>query len=195
MFEGKIIIFSAPSGAGKTTLVKYLLAHNSDLAFSVSATTRACRPGEVHGKDYYFISKEEFEKHIANHDFVEYEEVYAGTYYGTLKSEIERIWAQNKHVIIDADVKGGLNIKKQYKERALSVFVQPPNIQILEQRLRTRNTDSEESIRKRMEKAISEITFGEKFDVVILNDNLDKACAEAQAVYERFKNQSSQYAS
>jgi len=195
MFEGKIIIFSAPSGAGKTTLVKHLLANNPDLGFSVSVTTRLCRQGEIPGKDYYFFSKELFETYIKQNAFVEYEEVYAGTYYGTLKSEIERIWGEHKHVIIDADVKGGLNIKSQYGERALSVFVQPPNVAILEQRLRARNTDSEESIRKRMEKALSEITYGDKFDAVILNDDLAKACAEAQHLFDNFKNQHTQYAS
>jgi guanylate kinase len=186
MQEGKVIIFSAPSGAGKTTIVRYLIEHNPILAFSVSATTRARRAGETDGKDYYFLTKNDFEQKIADNQFVEYEEVYEGTYYGTLKAEIERIWASGKHVIIDADVQGGINMKKFFGEKALSIFIIPPSVEILEQRLRSRSTDSEESIRKRIDKAAYEMSFGDKFDKSIYNDNLNKACAEAQELLDNF---------
>lgn len=177
--EGKLIIFSAPSGAGKTTIVRRLLADLPVLQFSVSATTRAARGEEQHGKDYYFLSKDDFLHKIANHEFVEFEEVYEGTFYGTLRAEIERIWAEGKQVIFDVDVVGGLHLKKKFGERALAVFVQPPSVEILAQRLTSRGTDSQESLQKRIAKAEQELAYAHQFDVVILNDDLEKACKEA----------------
>src|SRR6187402_1043891 len=149
--QGKLLIFCAPSGSGKTTIVKHLLATNSNLGFSISACTRDRRGRhEINGKDYYFLTPDEFKTKIDNNEFVEYEEVYPGAYYGTLKSEIERVWSEGKHVIFDVDVKGGLSLKKYYKERALAVFVKVPSMEVLEERLRERKTDSEESISARL---------------------------------------------
>lgn len=184
--EGKLVIFSAPSGAGKTTIVKYLLEQFPELQFSVSATTRAQRGAEQQGKDYYFLSKDDFLHKIANHEFVEFEEVYEGTYYGTLRAEIERIWAEGKHVIFDVDVVGGLHLKKKFGEKALAVFVQPPSVKVLIERLTGRDTDSEESLKKRIAKAEEELTYAHQFDVAILNDELDKACAEAKRIIKDF---------
>lgn len=185
--QGKIIIFSAPSGAGKTTIVKHLLNVNPALSFSISACTRDKRGRkEVHGKDYYFITPEEFRKKIDEDAFVEWEEVYEGAFYGTLKSEIERIWSTGKHVILDVDVKGGLSIKNFYKDRALGVFVKPPSVEELAKRLNSRNTDSEASISARVFKAKFELTFEDKFDVVIVNDDLERAFAEAEKVVSDF---------
>lgn len=186
MKEGKLIIFSAPSGAGKTTLVKYLLSKNLNLAFSISATTRARRGEEIDGKDYYFLSREDFENKIAHEEFVEFEEVYAGTYYGTLKKEVERIWEEGKHVIFDVDVVGGLNLKKQYGDAALSVFVKPPSVDALRDRLTKRGTDTTDSVMKRLAKATSEIHFASEFDKVVLNDTLEHACAEAEKIVTEF---------
>ncbi|MBB6611395.1 guanylate kinase [Pontibacter sp. Tf4] len=185
--QGKIIIFSAPSGAGKTTIVKHLLSVNPDLNFSISACTRDKRGRtEVNGKDYYFITPEDFKKKIANDEFVEWEEVYEGAFYGTLKSEIERIWASGKHAILDVDVKGGLSIKHFYKERALAVFVKPPSIEELANRLQARNTDSASSISSRVFKAKFEMEFEDQFDEVIVNDNLETACAKAEKLVNDF---------
>lgn len=184
--DGKLIIFSAPSGAGKTTIVKHLLANCADIQFSVSATTRAQRGAEQHGKDYYFLSKDDFLHKIANHEFVEFEEVYEGTFYGTLRAEIERIWSEGKHVIFDVDVVGGLHLKKKFGEQALAVFVQPPSLAVLIERLTGRGTDSEESLKKRIAKAEEELSYADKFDVVILNDELQKACMEAEQTINRF---------
>lgn len=185
--QGKIIIFSAPSGAGKTTIVKHLLNVNPDLNFSISACTRDKRGRtEVNGKDYYFITPEDFKKKIANDEFVEWEEVYEGAFYGTLKSEIERIWASGKHAILDVDVKGGLSIKHFYKERALAVFVKPPSIDELAKRLTARNTDSASSISSRVFKAKFEMEFEDQFDEVIVNDNLETACAKAEKLVNDF---------
>lgn len=176
----KCVIFSAPSGAGKTTIVRYLLGCNLDLAFSVSACSREKRPGEVDGKDYYFLGVEGFKNKIANNEFLEWEEVYKDNFYGTLKAEIERIWQSGKHVIFDVDVKGGLNLKKIFGDKALAVFVMPPSIEMLEKRLRSRNTETEESVKRRMGKAQQELNTAKDFDVILLNDDLETACNEAR---------------
>ena len=176
--EKRLVIVSAPSGAGKTTIVKYLLSCNLGLAFSVSATTRAIRPGEVDGRDYFFIPEAEFKKQIEAGELLEWEEVYKGTYYGTLKSEVDRMLSKGLNVIFDVDVVGGLNIKKAFGENALSVFVSPPSVADLEARLNSRNTDSEETIRKRIDKARWEMEFAPKFDFILVNDSLDTAKAE-----------------
>ncbi|MBF8964793.1 guanylate kinase [Pontibacter sp. FD36] len=187
--QGKIIIFSAPSGAGKTTIVKHLLQVNPLLAFSISACTRDKRGRtEENGKDYYFITPEEFKQKIAKDEFVEWEEVYEGAFYGTLKSEIERIWKSGKHVILDVDVKGGLSIKHFYKDRALAVFVKPPSIEELAKRLQARNTDSASSISSRVFKAEFEMKFEDQFDKVIVNDNLQEACSKAEKLVNEFLN-------
>ncbi|WP_134089584.1 guanylate kinase [Olivibacter sp. XZL3] len=178
--EGKLIIFSAPSGAGKTTIVKWLLEKfNDKISFSISASTRAPREGEVDGKDYYFISKEEFLHRIAKKEFVEFEEVYSGTFYGTLRAEIERVWSEGKAVIFDIDVIGGLHLKKKFGDNALAIFVQPPTLDVLIERLRGRGTDTEEKLKERIEKADKELAYADKFDVILKNDDLDRACQEA----------------
>ncbi|MBN2172923.1 MAG: guanylate kinase [Bacteroidales bacterium] len=184
--QGKVVIFSAPSGAGKTTIVKHLLSLNLGLEFSVSATTRIIRDEETHGKDYYFLSLEEFKRGIENRDFLEWQEVYKDHYYGTLKSEVDRIWQKGKHVIFDVDVVGGLNIKKIYGEKALAVFVQPPSPDMLEERLRNRSTESEDNLHKRIDKAAHELTFASRFDRVIINDDLQKALNEAEIMVSDF---------
>jgi guanylate kinase len=184
----KLVIFSAPSGAGKTTLVQYLLKSDLNLGFSVSAASRQKRTNEVDGIDYYFITPESFKNKIATGDFLEWEEVYKDHYYGTLKSEVERILQNGHHVIFDVDVKGGLNIKKYYGNRALAVFVMPPGIQRLEERLRGRQTESESSIRNRVAKAAGEIEFAPEFDRIIINDDLEKACSEAYKLVRDFLN-------
>ncbi|MFT2007339.1 guanylate kinase [Pontibacter sp. 13R65] len=185
--QGKIIIFSAPSGAGKTTIVKHLLQVNPKLDFSISACTRDKRGrSEENGKDYYFITPEDFKKRIENDEFVEWEEVYEGAFYGTLKSEIERIWASGKYPILDVDVKGGLSIKEFYKDNALAIFVKPPSIEELAKRLTARNTDSTSSISSRVFKAEFELRFENKFDKVIVNDNLEEAFAKAEKLVAEF---------
>jgi guanylate kinase len=185
---GKAIIFSAPSGSGKTTIVKHLLDNNPDLGFSISASTRDKRGRkEKNGVDYYFLSPEEFKKKIDNNEFIEWEEVYAGNFYGTLKSEIERLWNDGKNVIFDVDVKGGINLKKYFGDKALSVFVKVPSLEILKQRLDERGTETEESLSRRIFKAKFEMTFQDKFDVVLLNGDLATATAEAQKLYDRFR--------
>jgi len=187
MALGKLLIFSAPSGAGKTTIVKHLLKkYPSLLAFSVSATTRERRPHETDGKDYYFISPETFQQHIAAGDFLEYEQVYNGTFYGTLKSEVETIRRAGKHVIFDVDVVGGLNIKKQYGDDALAVFVKVSSIDELARRLMGRNTESEEKRRERVEKARREVQYADHFDVILLNDHLPTALQRAEELFEQF---------
>jgi guanylate kinase len=186
--SGKAIIFSAPSGSGKTTLVRHLLDNNPDLGFSISASTRDKRGRkEEHGKDYYFLTPDEFKKKIDNDEFIEWEEVYEGNYYGTLKTEIQRIWDEGKNVIFDVDVKGGLALKKYFGDKALSIFVKVPSIEILEQRLRGRGTESHASLSQRLFKAKFEMTFADKFDVVLVNEDLDKSLAEAQQLYDAFK--------
>lgn len=187
MNQGKLIIFSAPSGAGKTTIVHHLLNKFPDkLAFSISATTREARGSEIDGKDYYFISNEEFLHKVAKHEFVEFEEVYSGTFYGTLKSEIQRIWDEGKHVVFDIDVEGGLRLKKKYEEQALSIFVQPPSLEVLKERLKGRGTDSEEKLKERFAKAEKELSYAPKFDIVLKNNDLKVACAEAEELFLKF---------
>lgn len=186
--EGKAIIFSAPSGSGKTTIVKHLLKKNPDLGFSISASTRDKRGRtEAHGKDYYFLSPEEFKKKIDDNEFIEWEEVYEGNFYGTLKSEIQRIWDQGKNVIFDVDVKGGLNLKKYFGDKALAVFVKVPTLDVLKDRLSDRGTESSENISRRLFKANFEMSFQDQFDKVLINENLEKSLAEAQQLYEEFK--------
>lgn len=183
----KIIIIAAPSGAGKTSVVRHLLKVLPDkLAFSISAATRKPRNNEIHGVDYYFISAADFEKKIAEDAFVEWEMVYEGKYYGTLKQEVERIWAAEKAPLLDVDVKGGLHVKEKYPGQTLSLFIQPPSIEELERRLRSRGTESEESVKSRISKAAYELTFKDRFDFVILNDKLERACAEAEALVRTF---------
>lgn len=181
----KLIAFTAPSGAGKTTIVKHLLSKYDELAFSVSATTRAARPHEVHGKDYYFLSLEEWQQKIEEGDFLEWEEVYENQYYGSLKSEVERLWSIGKYVIFDMDVKGATNIKKIYGEKAITVFVKPPSSEILFTRLRNRQTESEESLRKRIARAAEELTYESTFDIVLLNDDLEVCLTKAEQIVEK----------
>ena len=182
-----VIIFSAPSGAGKSTIVNHLLGLRDDLEFSISATSRAPRGQEKHGTEYYFFSTEEFRQMIAEDKFVEYEEVYAGSFYGTLKSEVERIWAKGHAIVFDIDVQGGVNLKRIFGDKALSVFIQAPSVEVLRERLVGRGTDTEEAIEKRVAKAASEMEFAAgKFDHVLINDNLETALAEAERVIERF---------
>lgn len=186
MQEGKLVIFSAPSGAGKTTIVHHLLSKIPELEFSISATTRPKRGDEVHGRDYYFISKEEFLHKIAKKEFVEFEEVYTGTFYGTLRSEIERIWSKGKHVIFDIDVEGGLHLKKKFGDQALAVFVQPPSLEVLIERLTGRGTDSEEKLAERIIKADKELKYADRFDVIQKNYDLETACSEAVELVSNF---------
>lgn len=185
---GKLIIFSAPSGSGKSTIINYLLKQNLDLHFSISATSRAPRGAEQDGVEYYFLSPEEFRRRIANDEFLEYEEVYTDKYYGTLKSEVERILQEGKNVMFDVDVVGGCNIKKYYGDRALSVFIQPPCVAELRKRLEGRATDEPEVIECRIAKAEYELGFASRFDVIIINDQLEKAEAEALEVIQDFIN-------
>ena len=176
---GKCVILSAPSGAGKTTIVKHLLAQDLGLAFSVSATTRPARPNEIDGRDYHFLTEEAFKAHVEAGDLLEWEEVYPGRFYGTLRSEVERIWREGHHAIFDIDVIGGLHLKDIYKDQALAIFVSPPNITVLEQRLRSRGTENEETLNTRVDKARQEMAFASAFDHVLVNDDLDQACALA----------------
>lgn len=184
--KGKLVIFSAPSGAGKSTLVNYLLPQFPQLSFSISATSRAPRGQEEHGKDYYFLSSEEFKVRVAQDELLEWEEVYSGTYYGTLRTEVERIWSEGKVVVFDIDVVGALNLKKQFGDRALTLFVRAPSVEILEQRIRGRGTDSEEKIQQRVAKATIEMSRAPEFDKVVVNDDLNTAKAEALAILKDF---------
>lgn len=185
--NGKAIIFCAPSGSGKTTLVRHLLSVNENLGFSISACTRDKRGRkEVHGKDYYFLSIEEFQEKIRQEAFVEWEEVYPGGYYGTLKSEVERLWSEGKNVIFDVDVKGGLKLKEYFGEDALAIFVKVPSLEELENRLRSRGTETEESLSKRLYKVKFEMSFQDRFDVVLLNDSLEESFGKAEALYVAF---------
>ncbi len=187
--NGKCIIFSAPSGAGKTTLVHKLLESSPQFAFSVSACSREPRMNEIDGKDYYFIGVEGFQKKISENAFVEWEEVYKDNYYGTLKSELNRIWSEGKTVVFDVDVVGGLNLKKVFKNKALAIFVQPPSMEILEQRLRGRKTESEEKIQMRISKATEELKRSIEFDVVLENNILEEAVEKVKILANEFINQ------
>lgn len=186
-FEGKLFVFSAPSGSGKTTIVHHLLAKEAfNLAFSISATSRAPRGFEKHGEDYYFISLKDFKNYIKAGDFLEWEEVYRDNFYGTLKTEVERLWAQKKHVIFDIDVAGGLRIKKKFPEKTLSVFVKPPSIDELKIRLKKRKTESEDKINMRIAKASVELATAPQFDKIIKNYDLEIALKEAEALISDF---------
>lgn len=185
--KGKLIVFSAPSGSGKTTIVRHLLKQEDlNLEFSISAATREARDEEVNGKDYYFMSIEDFKKHIKNEDFVEWEEVYRDNFYGTLKSEVERIWAKGKNVIFDIDVAGGLRIKSKFPEETLAVFVKPPSVDELKRRLKERSTESDEKINMRIAKAHVELATAPQFDVVIKNYDLEVALEEANELVKNF---------
>lgn len=184
--NGKLIIFSAPSGSGKTTIVKHLLSTDLPLEFSISACNREKREGEKDGKDYYFLSDDEFRKKIKQNEFIEWEEVYPGRFYGTLKSEIDRIWKKGKHVLFDIDVLGGLNLKNKYGEKALSIFVQAPSREEIERRLRTRSTEDEASLTKRVSKIEKELTFAPSFDVILISDKLEQTLKEAETIVRSF---------
>ena len=178
--QGKLIVFSAPSGSGKTTIVRHLLGvEDLNLEFSISATSRAKRGTEEHGKDYYFLSAEEFKEKIKNDEFLEWEEVYRDNFYGTLKTEVERIWAKGKNVIFDIDVSGGLRIKRKYPDETLAVFVKPPSIDELKIRLKKRKTESEDKINMRVAKASAELATAPLFDTIVVNDTLEHALSEA----------------
>ena len=186
MDNRKAVIFSAPSGSGKSTIVSHILKLHPELKFSVSAASRAPRGDEKNGVAYWFISADEFRKRIADNEFVEYEEVYPGSFYGTLKSEVERIWDNGDAIIFDVDVKGGVNLKKYFGNRALSVFIQAPSVEVLRQRLVSRATDSPEAIERRVAKAAEEMTYADKFDHIIVNDDLQKAYADAEKLVDDF---------
>ena len=192
MKDGKLIVFSAPSGSGKTTIVRHLLKQEKlNLEFSISATSREKRGDEVDAKDYYFLSASAFKSKIKNDEFLEWEEVYRDNFYGTLKAEVERIWALGKHVIFDIDVSGGLRIKRKFPEQTLAVFVKPPSIDELKIRLKKRKTESEDKINMRIAKASAELATAPLFDVIIENDNLDNALKEAYSLVSDFINKSS----
>lgn len=184
--DGKLLIFSAPSGAGKTTIVKHLLEKFPQLEFSVSACSRMPRDGEVNGRDYYFLTTDEFRMKIAQGEFVEWEEVYPGSYYGTLWSEIKRIWAKGHHVMFDVDVKGGVNLKQKFPENSLAVFVMPPSIDELRERLLRRGTETEDSLAVRIGKAKEEMTYANRFDYILTNNQVETAFAEAEQIVEKF---------
>ncbi len=184
--QGKCVIISAPSGAGKTTIVHRLLEKRSRLAFSVSATSRERRAHEVDGRDYFFITADGFREHIADGAFIEWEEVYPGRFYGTLRSEIQRIWSEGRSPIFDVDVVGGLHLKAAFGDKALALFVAPPSLQVLEQRLRARGTETEQTLAVRIGKAEHELSFAPRFDATIVNDDLERACAEALDRVQRF---------
>ncbi len=189
MNKGKLIVFSAPSGSGKTTIVRHLLGIKElNLEFSISATSREKRGEEIHSKDYYFLSAKEFKTKIKNDEFLEWEEVYRDNFYGTLKTEVERIWALGKHVIFDIDVSGGLRIKRKFPDETLAVFVKPPSIDELKIRLKKRKTESADKINMRIAKASAELATAPLFDVIIENDNLEKALKEAESVVSEFIN-------
>lgn len=185
--QEKIIIIAAPSGAGKTSVTRHLLRTlPGQLAFSISCATRQPRNNEQHGVDYYFITADEFKDRINNNEFVEWEMVYAGKYYGTLKSELCRIWDMQKAPLLDVDVKGGINVQSQYPKQSLSLFIEPPSIQELERRLKARGTETPESLKARISKASYEMTFKDRFDHIIINDQLERACKEAEMIVRKF---------
>jgi|TARA_R110002020_G_scaffold279150_2_gene494888 guanylate kinase len=187
--QGKLIVFSAPSGSGKTTIVRHLLKQDHlNLAFSISATSREKRGTEEHAKDYYFLSAKDFKQHIKDDDFLEWEEVYRDNFYGTLKTEVERIWALGKNVIFDIDVSGGLRIKRKFPEQTIAIFVKPPSIDELKIRLKKRKTESDDKINMRISKASAELATAPLFDVIIENDNLEKALNEAEHLVSDFIN-------
>lgn len=186
--EGKLIIFSAPSGAGKSTIVKHLMKQKLGLEFSISATSRVPREGETDGKEYHFISAEEFRRKIRENAFIEWEEVYPEQFYGTLYSEVEGIWDRGGHAIFDIDVAGGVNLKKVYQERACAIFIKPPSMEVLEQRLRSRGSDDEGSLRKRIGKAILELEYAPRFDHIVINDSLERALKESETIVKEFLN-------
>ncbi len=183
---GKILIFSAPSGSGKSTLIGHLMSIGLPLGFSISATSRAPRGNEQNGVEYYFLTEADFRQKIANNEFVEYEEVYGGSLYGTLRSEVQRIWNEGKTIVFDVDVIGGLNIKKIYADQALSIFIQPPSVDALRQRLIGRGTDSAEKIEQRLAKATKELSYATQFDRIVINDNLEQAKVDIENVVRKF---------
>ncbi|MGW8315489.1 MAG: guanylate kinase [Bacteroidales bacterium] len=184
--NGKLFIFSAPSGSGKSTIVQHLIHRDLGLAFSISATSREPRTDEKDGREYYFLSPGAFRERISRDEFIEWEEVYPGKYYGTLRSELDRIWASGKHALFDIDVMGGLNLKKQFGTGACAIFVSPPTLEVLEKRLRARGTDTEASIRERLAKAEEEMKFAPRFDHILVNDRLETALKEAEALVQNF---------
>lgn len=186
MAGGKCIILCAPSGAGKTSITKFLLEQNLNLAFSTSACTREKRANEIDGVDYYFLSPEEFKNEIENNKFVEWEEVYKDSFYGTLTTEVERIWDNGKNVIFDVDVEGGLSLTKYFGENALAIFIQPPSLEVLEERLRKRGTESEELLQKRLDKATNELSFSKWFDTIVINEDLNTAQQEILTIVRAF---------
>jgi guanylate kinase len=190
MHKGKAVIFSAPSGSGKTTIVKHILSKFPNMEFSISASTRDRRGRtEVNGKDYHFLSPDDFKTHIDNDDFIEWEEVYEGNFYGTLKSEIERIWSKGNHVIFDVDVKGGINLKKYFEENGLSVFVKVVDLETLKKRLMDRQTETADSLSRRMFKAKFETSFQNQFDEILINDDLKTTCSDAEKLVSDFISQ------
>lgn len=184
--QRKLIIISAPSGAGKTSIVRYLLENNKRLSFSVSATSRPKRDIETDGKDYYFLSVDDFKKRIADERFLEWQEVYSGQFYGTLKEEVDRICAEGKHVVFDVDVLGGLNIKNYYQDEALAIFIKPPTVECLKERLLLRGTETPETLQKRVDKAVYELSFENRFDEVVVNDNLEEARRHTMKLIDEF---------
>jgi len=182
----RIVIITAPSGSGKSTIVRHLLQTIPELRFSVSACTRSPRPGEIHGQDYFFISVEEFHQKIKEDAFAEYEMVYAGKYYGTLKAELQNIWQNDGYPLVDIDVQGALRLKKYFAENALSIFIKAPALEILEQRLRKRGTETEESLRERLQKAEQELQWSNSFDALIINDQLEEACQQTEHLIRNF---------
>jgi guanylate kinase len=184
--RGKLFIFSAPSGSGKSTIVQHLMQKELGLAFSISATSREPRANEQDGREYHFLSPEDFRERISRDEFIEWEEVYPGKYYGTLRSELERIWNEGKHALFDIDVMGGLNLKKQFGSQACAIFVSPPSLEVLEQRLRARGTDSASSIRERLAKAEEEMKLAPRFDHILVNDRLEIALEEAEQLVRNF---------
>jgi guanylate kinase len=180
----KLLLFAAPSGAGKTTIVHHLLDKYDELSFSVSATTRGRRPHEIEGKDYYFLSSDRFQALIRQNAFLEWEEVYEGLFYGTLRSELQRLWSAGKYIVFDIDVKGALNIKQAYPEETTAIFVKPPSLEALSDRLRRRGTEDDSNLEKRMDRAAAELAYEPQFDRVLINDELQKALADAEAIIE-----------